>query len=411
VLELVRDTLRSLRAHRLRFALTCLGVVWGAFMLTFLSASMRGVQEHFVGALEQLGPKIVYLFPGSVVDERVGDRDARPVEVEAADVRAIESMRSIEQTAPNVILDSRVVRAGRTTKLLSVQGVGHETAAIRSFETAAGRFISPLDVARAERVAFLGATAADRLFGDAPAVDRRIQIDSIGFRVIGVAELKGPQLIAVHGLDDLAVMIPYTTAQRWFTRSTTFEQVIYAPSTRDASVASIRDTRELIALRKRFDPEIETALYFFDIQEMLKVMAGVFVGLRFFLSAAGVVTLLVGAIGVMNIMLVVVSERANEIGLRKAIGASDREIFVQFLAESAGVSTLSGLLGAALGVALSLYLRAHLPPDGLLGSPAVLDPPAMLIFVSCLVVVGVVAGLAPALRAARIDPAETLRAV
>jgi putative ABC transport system permease protein len=408
--ELVRDTLRSLRAHRLRFALTCLGVVWGSFMLTFLSASMRGVQEHFIHELEQLGPKIVYIFPGTVADDRLGDRDARPVEIEAADVDSLGSMHSIEQTAPNVILDSRVVRAGRTTKLLSVQGVGHHAAEIRSYETAAGRFLSPRDVSRGERVAFLGATAAERLFGGAPAVGRRIQIDSVSFRVIGVAASKGPQLIAVHGLDDLAVMIPYTTAQRWFTHTTKFAQVIYAPRTREDSRGSIRDSRELIALRKRFDPGIETALYFFDIQEMLKVMASVFVGLRFFLSVAGLVTLFVGAIGVMNIMLVVVSERSNEIGLRKAIGASDREIFVQFLAESAGVSTLSGLAGAALGVALSLSLRAHMPPGGLLGSPAVLDPPAMLLFVTSLIFVGVVAGLAPALRAARIDPAETLRA-
>jgi len=407
--DLLRDTIRSLNAHRLRFALTSLGVVWGAFMLTFLSASMRGVQEHYTRELEQLGPKVVYVFPGTTVDERVGDRSARPVEIDDGDVRAVASIGSVERAAPNIVLPSRVIRARRTTKLLSVQGVSHDTAAIRSYEAGIGRFLSPGDVARGERVAFLGFDAAQRLFGDTPALGRRIQIDSVRFRVIGVARPKGAQIIAVHGMDDLAVMIPYTTAQRWFTRSDRLEQVVFAPQTREESRASVRDARELIGLRGRFSPEIETALYFFDIQEMLEVMVRVFIGLRFFLFAAGIITLLVGAMGVMNIMFVVVSERAREVGLRKAVGASDRAIFYQFLAESAGVSTLSGLVGAALGVALSLLLRAHMPEDGMLGSPAILDPPAAAVFVSSLVVVGIVAGLAPALRAARIDPADTLR--
>jgi putative ABC transport system permease protein len=408
--DLLNDTLRSLNAHRLRFALTSLGVVWGAFMLTFLSASMRGVQDHYTREIEQLGPKIVYVFPGTIVDERVGDRGARPVKVDDGDVRAVASIGSVERAAPNIVLPARVIRAGRTTKLLSVQGVTHDTAVVRSYQVELGRFLSPGDVARGERVAVLGADAAQRLFGEAAALDRRIQIDSVRFRVVGVARAKGAQIIAIHGMDDLAVMIPYTTAQRWFTRSEQLEQVVFAPRTREESQASVRHARELLGLRGSFSPDIETALYFFDIQEMLEIMVRVFIGLRFFLLVAGVITLLVGAMGVMNIMLVVVSERAREVGLRKAIGATDRAIFFQFLAESAGVSTLSGLVGAAFGVGLSVFMRAHLPEDGMLGSPAILDPLAAGVFVSSLVVVGVVAGLAPALRAARIDPADTLRA-
>ncbi|MDH5565854.1 MAG: ABC transporter permease [Myxococcales bacterium] len=407
--DLFRETLRSLRAHRLRFALTSLGVVWGAFMLTFLSASMRGVEEHYTRELELLGPKVVWVFPGTVVDDRVGDRGARPVEIDAQDVRALASIHSIERAAPNVILRSQVVRVGRTTKLLSVQGVSHDTSDIRSYRVGDGRFLSRGDVERGERVAFLGAEAAARLFAEAPAVDRRIQIESVSFRVVGVAKPKGPQLIAVHGSDDLAVMIPYTTAQRLFVRSESLDQLVFSPRSRAESSPSVRHARELLGLRERFDPAVETALYFFNIQDILTVMARVFVGLRLFLFVAGIVTLLVGAIGVMNIMLVVVSERSNEIGVRKAVGASDREIFVQFLTESASVSTLSGLVGVVLGVGLSLFLRAHLPEDGMLGSPAVLDPAAVAVFVSSLVVVGIVAGLAPALRAARIDPSVTLR--
>jgi putative ABC transport system permease protein len=167
--------------------------------------------------------------------------------------------------------------------------------------------------------------------------------------------------------------------------------------------------RQLIGLHHDFPPDLDTALSFVNVQEVVQMLETLFFGLRIFLVAAGVITLLVGAIGVMNIMLVIVGERTQEIGLRKAVGASSRSIFLQFLAEAGAVSGISGVFGAGLGAALSYGLKSVAPPGTPIARRAELDPALIAIVVVSLVAVGIVAGVLPAVRAARIAPADALR--
>jgi putative ABC transport system permease protein len=409
--DLLVATLRSLRAHALRFGLTSLGILWGAFMLTYLSASMEGTSRHFTDQLETTGPKIVIAWPGNILKNRVGERGARSIELENDDVTRIEGIGRIESASQNLHLYSQIVRAGRRTKLLNVTGASPATASIRNFEVAEGRFLSPTDVDRKARVAFLGEVAASRLFGNEPAVGRTLQIESVRFRVVGIAVPKGDQLIGIDGKDDHAVLIPYTAAQRWLLRSDQVEQIVFAPVTREESWAAIRNAREVLGLHHHFHPDADTAMSFFNVHEVMQIIHTLFFGLRIFLVSAGVITLLVGAVGVMNIMLVVVGERTSEIGLRKAVGGSNRAIFVQFLAEAAAVCGLSGLLGSALGVGFVQLMAKHVPEDGALSSMPILEPVTVVVIVNALVAVGIVAGVVPAVRAARVAPAEALRAV
>jgi putative ABC transport system permease protein len=216
--------------------------------------------------------------------------------------------------------------------------------------------------------------------------------------------------VIVNGRDDWAVFVPYTTAQRWFVQGDAVATFALAPVTREASWDSIRHTRQVLGLHHRFSPDLDTALTFFNVQDLLRIVNTVLTGLRVFQVSAGLVTLLVGAVGVMNIMLVVVSERRSEIGLRKAVGASGRAIFAQFLAEAGALCALSGLLGAALGSAFTQLVAATLPPDTPVSSPPVLNLPLVALLTGALVGVGTVAGLVPALRAARVEPSEALRA-
>lgn len=404
------STLRSLRAHPVRFGLTSAGILWGAFMLTFLSGTMEGFNRHFERELAEAGPKIVILFPGFVYKNRVGERGARPVEIDNDDVDRIAQLQSVEDTDHDIVLWSQVVRAGRRTKLLHVNGGNEQTARIRNTVTAEGRFLTRTDVERGARVAFLGPLAAERLFGHEPAVGRTIQIESQRFRVIGVSEPKGDQLIHVHGLEDLAVIIPYTTAQRQFTRTDKLRRLAFTPQTPEGTSEAIRHTRQLMGLRHDFDPDLKTALSFMNLYEALRDIYAMQAAQRFFLISAGVITLLVGAIGVMNIMLVVVGERVNEIGLRKAIGGTSRAIFAQFLAEAVTVCGGAGLLGTGLGVAATQLVGAISPPGSATASPPVLDPVTVTAVVASLIAVGLVAGVAPALRAARVPPADALRA-
>jgi putative ABC transport system permease protein len=232
----------------------------------------------------------------------------------------------------------------------------------------------------------------------------------VNFRVIGVSVAKGDQLINTGMPDDLLVIVPYTAAQRWFSQSDRVPELILSPVERERGWESIRQARQLLALHHDFDPDLETAVWAFNVYDVLKMLYGMMGALRFFLISAGVITLLVGAVGVMNIMLVVVGERVNEIGLRKAVGASSRAIFVQFLAEAVAVCGLSGVSGAAIGVATTQLLARAMPAENPLASPPILDPLTVAAIALSLAFVGVIAGVVPARRAARIPPAEALRA-
>jgi len=410
VLDLLRDTWQSLRAHPLRFGLTSLGIVWGSLLLTYLSATMEGVDAHYEREMNEAGPRLVVVTPGSTFKRRVGERGARPVELEPKDVRRVANLHSVEGAAPDLTLWSLLVRAGRHTKVLNTIGLGPESQAIRNLALQEGRFLSPLDLARRSRVAVLGPVAKERLFGREPALGRAIQIESLSFRVIGITRAKRDQLIGINGWDDWAVFIPYTTAQRWFVRSDVVDKFSFAPTTREGSEDAIRHTRQVLAPHHHFAPESDTALSFFNVQDLLRIVRTVLTGLRVFQISAGLLTLLVGAVGVMNIMLVVVAERRSEIGLRKAVGAPGRAIFVQFLAEAVALCLLSGLLGSGLGSALTQFVASTLPPDTPVSSPPVLNPFLVVLITGSLVGVGVVAGVVPALRASRVEPSEALRA-
>lgn len=409
VSDLAVETLRSLRAHALRFTLTSLGILWGAFMLTYALATMQGLDGHFRRAIEATGPRIVYLFPGVLVKERVGERGARPLELEAPDVARMAGYESVEHASPNLVLWNQIVRGGGRTKLLTVFGVAPEALAIRNFTVAEGRFLEAQDVATAERVAFLGAEAAERLFGGRQALGRSLQIEGHGFRVCGVAVAKGEQLVGMGGKDDQAVLVPYTTAQRWLTRSDDVTQVVFSPVTRERSFEAMARIREVLGLHHRFAPSLDTTVSFVNIHEVLLILDNLFFGLRLFMVAAGLITLLVGAVSVMNIMLVVVAERTREIGLRKAVGAPGGAIFRAFLAEAASVCVLAGALGAALGIGLAELVASRTDPGEGVISPPQVEPAMILALVGVLVAVGIAAGVLPAWRAARIPPAEALR--
>jgi putative ABC transport system permease protein len=280
---------------------------------------------------------------------------------------------------------------------------------VRNLAIAEGRFVSPADVARAARVAVIGPEAERRLFGRERALGKSIAVGGARFRVIGVTQDKGTQLSNIGNPDDQLVLIPYTTAQRWFTHTDDVDEIMLTAPRREQSGDAIEAVRGLVGLHERFAPVGDAGMWSMNYWDTLRTLFGMLSALQLFFLVAGVVTLFVGAVGVMNMMLVVVGERTWEIGLRKALGARSRDVFAQFLLEATLVAGGAGVLGTALGIALLRATRSAFERGGIETS-AWPDPATTTAITASLVLVAIVAGVMPAVRAARISPAEALRA-
>jgi len=407
------DTLRSVRAHGLRYALTSLGIVWGIFTMTFLQSMTDGFDAHYEQQLTKIGSRLIVLFPGVITKDRVGQRDARSVEIEMPDLGRLERSVQITGTTPNLRVGPSVLRVGRRTKLIATYGVSHRAQELRNFEVREGRFLSAADVRQKRRVLFLGQEAARRLFGARPALGQTVHIESIPFEVIGVSRPKGDQMVNFGPNDDELALIPVTASQRWFTQSRSVNDVFVQVRDPGASREAVGIARILLARHHDFSPHSYTAVGAFSLEEVLDLVRLLGLGLSIFFGVTGLVTLAVGGVGVMNIMLVVVGERRKEIGLRKALGASNAGVFLQFLSESVVVTSAAGVLGALLGAGLVAAAAASIPLDPLTGTP-VTSPPELfagtLVWITLVMVTtGVVAGVVPALRAMQVEPAIALR--
>lgn len=407
--DFLYDTLRNLRAHKLRFGLTASGIVWGIMMLTYLSAWMNGFDVHLTQQMLKIGQNVVYLFPGVTAKAGIGERAAKPVELDFEDVARLEALDVVERAGTNQFLDTLMVRARGRTKLVWSYGVTEKTGAIRNFEVGQGRFISRADVEGGARVAFLGARTAERLFGGRSAVGERITIEAIPFRVVGVAAMKGEQIIFSGPPDDNLVLMPITTARRWFSKTDTVGQIIFEPRSRESGAEAMVAVRGLLGVHHGFHEDDSSAMANFWIVESLQIIEVLLLGFQIFLYFAIGVTLLVGAAGVMNVMFVIVTERTREIGLRKAIGGSNLSIFAQFLVESVATTAFSGALGAVLGVLMVELSQWAIGQGTVFISAPVLAPGSLVTIVVVMVATGIGAGILPAIRAARIEPAVSLR--
>jgi len=237
-----------------------------------------------------------------------------------------------------------------------------------------------------------------------------VHVEGIPFEVIGVARPKGDQILFLGPLDDEIAFIPFTTARTWFTRTDVLDQLAFAPRTREGSHEAVRMVRATLGRHHGFDQDDDAAIGYFNVQEIVDVVRGLLLAMRLFLSVASLVTLLVGAVGVMNIMLVMVGERTREIGLKKAIGASNKRVFLEVVSETLAVTLVAGLIGVLLAwVGVELSALGVAPGHTMQAAP-VLAIRRVLVVVTTLIVVALLSALLPALRATRTEPATALRA-
>jgi putative ABC transport system permease protein len=318
----------------------------------------------------------------------------------------------IERAAAEVWAGPRVFKGGGHIKVVWVYGVTPQVAPVRNFLVGEGRFINSADVAQRRRVVVIGAKVEERLFGRRSALGETIRIDGHPFRVVGVSAMKGEQMNSMGPRDDEQALMPISTAQALFTGSDAIGHVLYDPVTRDEGAASMARVRALLGRHHHFTPAHEEALVFFNISDAIETLEVMFVALQIFMISCGLLTLIAGGVGVMNIMLVAVAERTRELGLRKALGATNRDLFVQLLCDTLVITIGAGIGGFAFGGLIIFglqQLREAAPQAKFFMARIEFAPEVATIAFVVLVTVGLLAGLVPGLRAARLDPAEALR--
>lgn len=391
--------MEAIRRNRMRSALTALGIVVGVACIVSMFAIGEGSRESVEDQVSSLGTNFLVVYPGVATQGGARIFTGQPTLTQ-------DDADAIRRECPSVALASPFSRAAaqvvseRTNWGTSIQGVGTEYPWIRSWSLARGTFFGASEVRGAARVCLLGATVADALFGDENPIDRSVRIKNVSFRVLGVLERKGASLTG-QDQDDV-VLAPYTTVMRFLNGATKLDSVVVSAASAEAVDAA--QVEALLRQRHRILPGQDSDFMIRSQQEMSQAATETAGTMARLLAALALVSLLVGGIGIVNIMLVSVAERMHEIGLRLAIGARRKDILAQFLTEALALSTSGGVIGVLVGTAASRILAWRA------GWPIAASAAGAAVAFGFSAAAGMAAGFYPAWKASRLQPVEAMRA-
>jgi putative ABC transport system permease protein len=403
------ESLESLYANKLRSALTILGIVIGVAAVIAMLSIGKGAQQSITSQIESIGTNLVYVSPGSVSTNGVASAPGSASTLTQDDATAIAELSNVVAVAPVVEDRAQVVYMGNNTNT-RLLGVTQDYQTALNMTMAEGDFISDANVTARSSVVVLGSSVATTLFGDAvSAVDQNIRINSLTFRVVGVLTSKGGT--GFMNQDD-QIFVPLTTAQTRLVGNPTYRggksvSTINVMVDSTDNVTSVeKDITSLLEERHNVQPGADD----FTItsqQDTLAAATSVTNTLSIFLGGIAGISLLVGGIGIMNIMLTTVTERTHEIGLRKAIGARRSDILMQFMVEAVSLSLLGGILGVILGWSIAQAIGGITIGGSAITPVVTLSSVLMATLFS--LIVGLFFGIYPAARAAGLQPVEALR--
>lgn len=410
--DLFSDVLRTLWAHKLRAFLTMFGIAWGIVSIVLMVAAGEGLRKGQEEQAKTLGKDVMIVFHGRTSLQAGGLHSGRVVHWEDEDVPAVQAdSPDCEYAIPELEQDTVLTHTNFNNASLTVTGSYPPFGYIRSLNVGQGRFYDWNDMREARRVAFLGSDAAKQLFPGRNPVGENVYLNDFPYIVIGVMEKK-KQDSSYDGWDVNKIFVPFTAMRRDFPDKppgtpTTFDQLLVTPKSVEQHEACKREVRVALARMHRYDPNDKEACPIWDTVQEAQAFKTMTDGMKYFLGAVGIVTLLLGGIGVMNVMLVAVRERTREIGVRKAIGAPAGTILRQFFMEAVIIAALSG--GIGLGVAFGFCALVNLLPMPAFFAGLIPDLTSGLVATGLLGTIAVAAALYPARRAASIDPIEALR--
>lgn len=400
IVESVKMAATTLTANKLRSSLTMLGIIIGNASVIAMVGIGQGAQRLASEQFESLGPNVLFILPGNQNAQR--NRDL-PRTLVLEDAQAIaRQVPSVSEVAPQIQSQQSVVYRNKNTST-QIFGVTPEFLTVRSFDIAKGRFFSEQDIKSNNQVAVLGSDVVNKMFAGSDPIGERIRVRNLSFTVIGVMQPKGSFL---GSNQDDAVYIPLTTmANRLRGRTSPYGLLV------DFIAVSAKDTNSIGAaqfqignlLRLRHKISNQDDFTIRTQRDVLTIVGTITNGLTLMLAAIAGISLLVGGIGVMNIMLVSVTERTHEIGLRKAIGATEQDILIQFMIEAIILSAVGGAIGTLIGVGGVTLVSVVSPLK------AGISPAAILVATGVSGGIGLFFGVVPARRAAKLDPIVALR--
>lgn len=413
--QIILESWAALKRDRTRTVLTMAGIVWGIVTVTLLIAYGSSFRSILVNGFDAFGRSVVIAWPQQTSEQPGGQRAGKKVVFEQADLDMVkESAPLVRYVCRESVKRPGISYGDRMVGTAAIRGVCPEYGEMRNEVPSEGRWLNSSDELERRRVCFLGGRIKEQLFSGRPAVGEPVEIGGVRFTVVGVMARK-IQLSNYFSSDDESVWIPFSAASElWDTKDA--QVMVFQPIAPQFEKRAMAQFLAAIARRQQFSPTDPKAIQMFGRDEFRPIIDGITIGLEVLLTFIGTLTLGIGGVGVMNIMLVSVEERIREIGLRRALGAKKYHIRLQFLAETLMIM----VCGGALGIILSYVIAAAVGTLPLMG-PLFEDTSGkadihlqismftILTATAVLLVVGVLSGLVPAMRASQLDPVEALR--